>query len=300
MPALKILDNIYWIDFSYNGLFLIEGSKKSAIIETAFPSQFNYVKKNFEKLGKKIIDFDYLIGTHIHHDHFGAVGHFLKENPSLKVIVQPKGTKHLIDPRKLNESAKLALGERFSLVGEMIPINPHNILNIKDRQIINLGNYKLELIYTPGHAKHHLIIFEKELRAVFSGDALANTYPGYPYVVVLPPPDYDYNSALDSINKIKSLNPNYLIQSHGGLLPREDHETLFNEVIKIHKIWLKFIKKLLTNNRNLKKKEFNNIFKKENPLGFTENEFEKFYEKYSHVPYMNYNGVKRFIQKSSN
>jgi glyoxylase-like metal-dependent hydrolase (beta-lactamase superfamily II) len=295
MKTLHLLENIYMIDNNYNAIFLVKGSKQSAIIETAYPSEFQTMKRGFKKVKMGIKDFQYLIGTHIHLDHFGAAGHFVRENPDLKIIIHPKGSKHLIDPSNLNKSAKRALGERYSLVGQMLDVEPNQILNIQDGKEIDLGDQKLKMIYTPGHAKHHMIIYNIDKDTIFTGDSLANTIKGYPKIVVTPPPDYNFESAINSINKIRSLNPRYLIQTHGGLLALEDNPNIFDEVIDQHKIWIDFVKELMAENGPSNAEEFHLIFKKKNPLNLSNNEFKEMAKKYRHVPYMNYQGVLRYL-----
>ena len=297
MKALKLIDDIHIIDLNYNAVFLIEGSDSSVIIETAYPSEFKTIKRGFMKLNKKIDEFDYIIGTHIHLDHFGAVGHFLRENPELKVIIHPKGKKHLIDPSKLNESAKKAMGSRYSMVGQMLPVNPKNILDINDSAIINLGNFDLKLIFTPGHAKHHMVIYIDKLKLVFTGDALANTIKGYPIITVTPPPNYNYESAIESIEKIKLLHPEYLVQTHGGLISISDNSNIFNIVKNQHKKWLEFVKELNEINDNPNQNQVIEFFKKRNPLNLSEDHITMIFQKYHHVIFMNYMGIKRYLIK---
>ncbi|MBD3230488.1 MAG: MBL fold metallo-hydrolase [Candidatus Lokiarchaeota archaeon] len=299
MKTVELLDGIYMIDNSYNSVFIIEGSEKSAIIETAYPSEFNSIRRGFKRLNKKIENFDLIIGTHIHLDHFGAVGHFLEVNSSLQVVIHPKGVRHLIDPTRLNKSAKKALGDRYSFVGEMKPVNPQKILDINNGSKIDLGDRELQIIYTPGHAKHHIIIYDNKSKAIFTGDSLANIIPNYPIMIVTPPPDYNFEQAINSVQKIKSLNPQYLIQTHASLVSVDKNKEIFEIVLEQHKKWLQFVEKIVNKGLNPVKNEFSTIFKEENPLNFTQKEIEKCLKKYSHVPFMNYMGIRRYLMKSS-
>ncbi|MHA1271699.1 MAG: MBL fold metallo-hydrolase [Candidatus Helarchaeota archaeon] len=297
MKTFKLLDDIYMIDNNYNAVFLIEGTEKSAIIETAYPSEFHTILKGFKSLNKRVQDFNYIIGTHIHLDHFGGVGHFLKENPNLKIIIHPKGVRHLIYPTRLNESAKQAMGDRYSIVGEMLPVDPINIIDVHDGDIFNLGSHNLKIIFTPGHAKHHIVIYDKMKDVIFTGDSIANTIRGYPPIIVTPLPNYDYNLALKSINLIRSLNAKYLIQTHGGLIELKKNNKFFENIIEQHKIWLEFVRELLKSKKYYDQKEFLKILKIKNPFNLTKEQIKKIEEKYTHVPFMNFQGISYYLSK---
>jgi glyoxylase-like metal-dependent hydrolase (beta-lactamase superfamily II) len=121
---------------------------------------------------------DYILLTHVHLDHAGGAGKLAQELPSAKVIVHPRGARHLSDPSKLVAGSIAVYGEeRFrALYGEIVPIPAARIESFEDGQKLFLGGRELEFIHTPGHAQHHLCIVDPFAKAIFSGDTFGISY----------------------------------------------------------------------------------------------------------------------------
>src|SRR5699024_6601375 len=71
------------------------------IIETGPSPSIQYIKKGLDTLGLSLEQVKYIIVTHIHLDHAGGAGLLIKECPNAKVVVHPRGERHLVDPHKL-------------------------------------------------------------------------------------------------------------------------------------------------------------------------------------------------------
>lgn len=120
----------------------------------------------------------YVIVTHIHLDHAGGVGLLLQSLPQAKVVVHPRGARHLIDPVKLIASAREVYGTAFTrLFDPIVPVPAERVIEASDGMTLMLEERKLTLFDTPGHARHHIIVFDERSRGIFSGDAIGLTYP---------------------------------------------------------------------------------------------------------------------------
>jgi glyoxylase-like metal-dependent hydrolase (beta-lactamase superfamily II) len=156
--------------------------------------------------------------THIHLDHAGATGALIRENPNLEVYVHKAGMLHMADPAKLLASAeRLWPGELGHLFGDTLPVPFGNLRMLKGGETLALGHRSLEVVYTPGHASHHVSYFDSSDGTAFVGDTTGFHIEGEPYVVPLtPPPDIDMEIWSASLDAIKSRSPSRLFLTHFG------------------------------------------------------------------------------------
>lgn len=97
----------------------------------------------------------YILLTHGHHDHIGAVAE-VKQFTGAQVAI------HTDDQEMLTNAAK-NLGD--------IVLSPADIL-LHNNDIISFGDYHLRVIYTPGHTRGGCCFYEADEKICFSGDTL--------------------------------------------------------------------------------------------------------------------------------
>ena len=121
---------------------------------------------------------DWLILTHVHLDHAGGAGALLAHLPHARVLVHPRGAPHLIDPSRLVAGATAVYGaeEMARSYGQVLPIDPARVHCASDGQSIDLAGRALLCIDTPGHARHHLCVWDAASRSWFSGDTFGLSY----------------------------------------------------------------------------------------------------------------------------
>ena len=197
---------------------LLESSGHRAIIDPGPASTLSTVRELLLARGIGVSDLNAILLTHIHLDHAGAVGALIKENPNLEVYVHEAGMRHLADPSKLLASAeRLWPGELAHLFGETIPVPFENLRMLKGGETLALGSRNLEVIYTPGHASHHVSYFDSTDATAFVGDTAGFHIEGEPYVVLLaPPPDIDLDAWGASLDGIAARKPTRLFLTHFG------------------------------------------------------------------------------------
>lgn len=189
-----------------------------------------------------------IILTHIHLDHAGGVGLLIKDLPQAKVIVHPRGARHLVHPEKLIAGAKAVYREAFeTYFHPVLPVPEERILTPTDGETIPFANqHAFMFLDTPGHARHHLAIFNPHTADVFTGDTVGILYdhvleassgyqtedqgndsirahPSSPYFFdqpfVLPstsPNQFDGQAMRESWRRIRALNPKRLLFGHFG------------------------------------------------------------------------------------
>ncbi|MGO9992960.1 MAG: MBL fold metallo-hydrolase [Steroidobacteraceae bacterium] len=128
--------------------------------------------------GLEVDAVDYILLTHVHLDHAGGVGRLAAALPRARVLVHPRGLSHIVDPSILAAATKAVYGEaRFAQeYGEVSGVPPERVEAVEDGRRIRVGRRTWELIYTPGHALHHLCIVDRDTAEVFTGDTFGVSY----------------------------------------------------------------------------------------------------------------------------
>jgi glyoxylase-like metal-dependent hydrolase (beta-lactamase superfamily II) len=170
------------------------------------------------RLGSSLDEISGLLLTHIHLDHAGGAGTLARSLPGLRVYVHEKGAPHLIDPSRLLASATRLYGDRMErLWGEVAAIPAEQVVLLRGGEQLRLGGRTIEVLYTPGHAWHHVSYLEGDGSLAFVGDTAGLRTPGLPWVLpVTPPPDFDLEAWLDSIDRLLARAPSTLVLTHFG------------------------------------------------------------------------------------
>ncbi len=151
--------------------------------------------------------------THIHLDHAGATGSLLRLFPDAEVWVHERGAPHLIDPRKLLDSATRLYGTAMaSLWGEVVPVPAERVRVLRGGETIE----GFHVSYTPGHASHHVSYLHEPSATAFTGDVTGVRIGGGPVLAPTPPPDIDLRAWHASLEQIEELAPRSLALTHFG------------------------------------------------------------------------------------
>jgi len=225
MVELKeVADKIYHFETTLSvitSLFTVYLIKESqgVVIEPGPAALAPRIQEAMKKLGMK--DLTYIIPTHIHVDHAGGAGKLAQLYPGAKVLVHPAGVKHAVDPSKLIQSTKTVFGEDFEAgFGPILPVPESQIKAVEDGEIIKVGTRELQIIYAPGHAPHHMVVFDRSVKGIFCGEALGLP-GGEGNRILLPavaPPSFDQEIYLETMEKLRKLGARILFYSHGGVV----------------------------------------------------------------------------------
>ena len=194
------------------GCYLLETEDGPALFDCGPASCADNLKAGLKERGLELIDVRHLLLSHIHLDHAGAAGVLVREHPGLQVHVSEVGAPHLLDPSKLEASARRLYGELFDdLWGELAPIPEENLNVVGDRVV------GLECFPTPGHAWHHVSYLDEE-GVLYAGDAAGVRLVGAHFVMPpLPPPEIDLEAWERTIEEIERRSPGALALIHFGV-----------------------------------------------------------------------------------
>ncbi len=176
------------------------------------------LRERLRSRGIGVADLDAILLTHIHLDHAGATGSLVQENPRLAVYVHELGAPHMRDPSKLLASAaRLWPDTLHQLFGETLPVPAENLRILQGGETLKLGARKLDVVYTPGHASHHVSYFDDAEGVAFVGDTTGIRIDNGPYILPpTPPPDIDLGIWDKSMDTILARRPARLCLTHFG------------------------------------------------------------------------------------
>jgi glyoxylase-like metal-dependent hydrolase (beta-lactamase superfamily II) len=215
------------------GVYLLETDDGPALLDCGPTTTVPALKEGLAERGLALGDIRHLLLTHIHLDHAGAAGVLVREHPGLRVHVSEVGAPHLVDPSKLDASARRLYGEAFdTLWGELAPVPRENVEVVGDETV------GLETFPTPGHAWHHVSYLDDD-GTIFTGDAAGVRIPPGSWVVPpTPPPDVDVEQWLTTIDEIERRSPQRLALIHFGVVeePAEHLAALREELQRFTEI----------------------------------------------------------------
>ena len=177
---------IFAVDSGYTGpdvaaIHLIEEGGRAALVDTGNNESLQHVLAALAETGLSAESVDFVLLTHIHLDHAGGAGAFMQAFPNAKLVVHPRGARHMAEPSKLFAGVSAVYGpERAKeLYGELIPVPVERIIEAGDGHELNLGGRVIRVFDTPGHARHHVCYFDTKSRAFFTGDTFGLSYRAF-------------------------------------------------------------------------------------------------------------------------
>jgi len=195
---------------------LLRSENSAALIDPGPASTLPILREQLALQNLTVSDLNAILLTHIHLDHAGATGSLVRENPRLRVYVHSRGAAHLVDPSKLLHSAlRLYGGEMDRLFGEFLPVPESNLQVLEGGESLAMGPRQLKVLYTPGHASHHVTYFDVVSGIAFVGDTAGISINGRPFILpATPPPDISIELWDASLDAIADLHPKRLFLTH--------------------------------------------------------------------------------------
>jgi glyoxylase-like metal-dependent hydrolase (beta-lactamase superfamily II) len=192
------------------GVYLLETDEGPALFDCGPSSCLPALEDGLRERGLALEELRHLLLSHIHLDHAGAAGSLVRRNPALQVHVSEVGAPHLVDPSRLERSARRLYGETFDgLWGELAPVPEANV-HVAGERVLGL-----ECFATPGHASHHVCYFDGA--TLYAGDAAGvRIEPAATVLPPTPPPDVDLEAWERTLGELERRAPERLALIHFG------------------------------------------------------------------------------------
>lgn len=189
-----------------------------ALIETGPGITVDNLLAGISYLGLSPDELRHILLTHIHLDHAGAAGTLLERYPNAQLYVHERGARHMIDPSRLLASAQRIYGAMMdALWGPFLPCPAERVNVVTDGDRLDLGGTSINVLYTPGHASHHVSYDCPDAMLIFAGDVAGVRIPPSSLVwPPTPPPDIDIPAWHQSIQRLRERSPERVMITHFG------------------------------------------------------------------------------------
>lgn len=159
--------------------YLLRSGDAAALIDTGPRNSVPRILQTVADQGLSVEQIRWIMPTHVHLDHAGGAGALLAEFPNATMLVHERGARHMIEPARLQAGSLAVYGpERYQAAfGELVPAAEERVTIVKDGEEICLESRKLKILDTPGHARHHYVVWDAESGGLFTGDTFGVSYP---------------------------------------------------------------------------------------------------------------------------
>jgi glyoxylase-like metal-dependent hydrolase (beta-lactamase superfamily II) len=274
MSTQPVSSNVYVIDAPFLGeqgvlgTYVVKG-EFYMIVDPGPTVSIPYIIQELDELGVKTESLKYVASTHIHLDHAGGSWKLLDVYPKARLLVHPRGSKHMVDPTKLEAAARSLFGDRVSSYGEVRGVSAERVVESREGEELDLGGVTVRVIWTPGHASHHQSFFVPEDGVIIVGDAGGFHFPGTGAIMPTTPPPFNPRLAVESLEKLIALKPEFVCYGHFGASGNAV------EKLEAHKrqilLWSRLVEEGLSEGLDLR--EIYTKIKTEDPMALMAGEF---------------------------
>ena len=208
----------------FDAAYLIVESGRGAFVDCGTHYSVPRMLDALHDAGLAPGDVDWLILTHVHLDHAGGAGELIAHLPNARLMVHPRGARHMIDPSQLWAGASAVYGEAVmeTTYGRLRAIPQERVVEAPDGYSVTLAGRKLLCLDTPGHARHHLCVYDETANVCFTGDTFGLSYREFdtakgPFVLpTTTPVQFDPDALHASIRRLVALKPEAMYLTHYG------------------------------------------------------------------------------------
>lgn len=206
----------------FDAAHLIIDSGRAAFVDTGVNASVPHLLAALAQQGLGRESVDWVILTHVHLDHAGGAGLLMSELPNARLAVHPRGARHMIDPTALVAGASAVYGQEAveKTYGDLIPVPSERVVEAPDGTELRLGSRTLRCLDTPGHARHHLCVWDERSRCCFTGDTFGISYRDFDHdgrvfiIASSTPVQFDPDAMRMSIARLLALEPEAMYLTH--------------------------------------------------------------------------------------
>ena len=207
-----------------DAIHLIVQDGRAAVVDTGTSHSVPFVLETLAAKGLGPDAIDFVLLTHVHLDHAGGAGLLMQKAPNAKLVVHPRGTRHMVDPSKLMVATREVYGDDAArkMYGDIVPVPRERVLEATDGYTVDLAGRSFTFYDTPGHARHHNCILDGATGHLFTGDMFGLSYreldrDGLQFIFpATTPSQFDPDAFHSSIARMTALQPDALYLTHYG------------------------------------------------------------------------------------
>lgn len=218
-------------------IHMIVENGRVAFVDTGSNDSLPNALVALERCGLTATAVDYVILTHIHLDHAGGAGRMMQAFPNARLVVHPRGARHMAEPSKLVAGVCAVYGAEYvaRVYGDILPVAASRIVGAGDETRLDLGGRMLRCLDTPGHARHHICVVDEKTSGIFTGDMFGLSYreldvDGRPFIFpTTTPTQFDPDEMRASVERLLALQPEAIYLTHYARLddvPQRGRELL--------------------------------------------------------------------------
>lgn len=208
----------------FDAAYLIVENGRGAFVDCGTNHSVPHLLARLASVGLTPDDVDWLLVTHVHLDHAGGAGALMAQLPNARLVVHPRGARHMIDPSKLIAGATAVYGEAEMQrsYGQIQPVPESRVVIAEDGHVVDLQGRELVCMDTPGHARHHYCAWDARSRGWFSGDTFGLSYRELdsaqgPFVLpTTTPVQFEPEELKASIARLLARDPQWMYLTHYG------------------------------------------------------------------------------------
>ncbi|MFB6071412.1 MAG: MBL fold metallo-hydrolase [Halobacterium sp.] len=236
-PGVSYVDTGMYDTAEYGSVYVIDADRP-AVVDTGIGTNYERVLAALEERGIEPGDLAAILVTHVHLDHAGGAGFLAEACPNADVYVHEAGARHLVDPGRLVEGTKRAVGDQWRYYTEPEPVPGDRVVELTDGDAVDLGSRELTAHHAPGHAPHQVVFEDHSCDAVFTADAAGIWIPSQGRIrETSPPPNFHLEQCVDDVEMIRRLDPDVLLYAHFGPGP-EDADAVLREYENVLRDWV--------------------------------------------------------------
>jgi glyoxylase-like metal-dependent hydrolase (beta-lactamase superfamily II) len=227
--AQALGDGIWCIDTGYHrphydAAYLLVDSGRAAFFDTGTNHAVPRLLATLDALGLARDAVDWVIPSHVHLDHAGGAGLLMRELPAARMLLHPRGLRHLVDPSALQQAVLDIYGPEAVArdYGTLVPVQAERITPTEEGMVVHLGTRRLEFAHTPGHAQHHHCLWDEASGGWFAGDTFGISYREFdtargPWMLAISTPvQFDPPALQASVRRLLAREPRCMHLTHYG------------------------------------------------------------------------------------
>jgi Zn-dependent hydrolases, including glyoxylases len=209
---------------SFGAAYLVVEQGRAAFVDCGTNHSVPLLLQALADAGLGTDAVDWVVLTHAHLDHAGGAGLLMQQLPNAQLVAHPRAAPHMVDPQRLVAGATAVYGEEeFARhYGQLLPVPEERVVAAGDGHVIELGGRVLRCLDTPGHARHHMCIWDERSRGWFAGDTFGLSYRQLDSdagAFILPtssPVQFEPEAMQASIRRMLEAGPEVMYLTHYG------------------------------------------------------------------------------------